>query len=154
MSVSPVSASTYAPFDPSSSPAGLDAINLGSPKAPGPAVASTPGQPTVYQTEYATLQTDDDAELVQTSLATPQAAAANVQSVLAQAAALQQQQQAALQQQQQALNTGQTTVNADPTDALNVPSLGSIIQASDTAADSYIQNLVGSGTGSTVNTTA
>jgi hypothetical protein len=91
----------------------------------------------------------DAQELIQTSLASPAAATSNVQSVLAQAAVLQQEGQLT----QQSAQSQTPAFNADPTGALNVPSYGSIIQASDDAANTALANL-GSGTGTNVDTTA
>ena len=83
--------------------------------------------------------------MIQVSLASPDAAAANVSNVLAQAAALQQQELAAQQQAQSA--AANATVAAPPT----VASLASVIQQSDANASSDLSN----GTlGASIDTTA
>jgi len=96
--------------------------------------AGTPAQISPYLTEYNTLQQQDAAELIQVSLASPDAAQANVADVLAQAAALQQQQLAAQQQAQS------TAANATITAPPAVPSLESLIQQSDANANSDLSN--------------
>ncbi len=103
-----------------------------------------------YAAEYATLQQQDAAELLQVSLGTPAAAQSNVASVLAQAAALQSQQVAA--QQQAAAAAAQTDSAASAPDPLSaIPSFESIVGQSDQDAASAMN---GTGTGSNVDTLA
>ena len=103
-----------------------------------------------YVAEYATLQQQDAAELLQVSLGTPAAAQSNVASVLAQAAALQSQQIAA--QQQAAAAAAQTDSAASAPDPLGaIPSFESIVGQSDQNAASAMN---GTGTGSNVDTLA
>jgi pilus assembly protein FimV len=113
--------------------------------APGSSAAVSP-----YVAEYATLQQQDAAELLQVSLGTPAAAQSNIASVLAQAAALQSQQIAA--QQQAAAAAAQTDSAASAPDPLSaIPSFESIVGQSDQDAASAMN---GSGTGSNVDTLA
>jgi hypothetical protein len=104
-----------------------------------------------YQAEYATLQQDDAAELMQVSLGSAANAQSNVTSVLAQAAALQAQQQAALQAQAaasadagvQSSTTSSSTSSAS--DPLNLPTLQSLFDQSDSDASTNLGNYQSSG---------
>jgi hypothetical protein len=128
-----------------SSASGSSASGSSASGATGSSAAVSP-----YVAEYATLQQQDAAELLQVSLGTPAAAQSNVASVLAQAAALQSQQIAA--QQQAAATAAQTDSAASAPDPLSaIPSFESIVGQSDQDAASAMN---GTGTGSNVDTLA
>ena len=148
MSVSSVGSSGPDPAS-YSYPATAVTVPQGDPPAPGP--AATTSSP--YVAEYAQLQTQDAAELLQVSFGSAADATSNVDSVLAQAAQLQ---AAQLAEQQNAAQTvandaiqsasGNSSSSSSGTDPLaSLPSFQSIIGASDTAAnqaiDQYTQNL-------------
>jgi cytochrome bd-type quinol oxidase subunit 1 len=123
-----------------------------------PTASSTAAVPSPYQTEYDTLQQDDAAELLQVSLGSAANAQSNLASVLSQAAALQSQQLAAQQQQtlaaadaavqtspSSAASTAGSSASAASTDPLDVPTFQSVIDSSDSAANTNLGNYSNSG---------
>ena len=97
-----------------------------------PSSASSSPAPSPYAAEYRSLQQQDAAELLQVSLASPAAAAANVESVLAQAAAL--------QHEQPATQPQQTAITAPVT-----PTFDEVANASNGAANAAIGAYVNGG---------
>jgi hypothetical protein len=135
---------------PSLLPSGLAS---GSATAPGPgasgASAGTSGATaaqSTYQQSFDNLMQADTAELMSVSFGSAQSAQSNVASVLAQASALQQQQIAAQQQAAADASSAAPSIQAPV-----VPTMASIVQASNGAASSDLSN----GTlGASIDTTA
>jgi hypothetical protein len=148
MSVAPISGPNPAAYSyPSTLPSALT-TPISSPSAASSASASTLSS---YQAEYATLQQDDAAELMQVSLGSAANAQSNVASVLAQAAALQSQQLAAQQQLAAASadaavqSSPSTTGSSSASDPLTLPTLQSLFDQSDSNAGTNLSNYQNSG---------
>ena len=131
----------------SSSTASASATSAASPSASAAPLSS-------YQAEFATLQQDDAAELMQVSLGSTANGQSNVASVLAQAAALQAQQSAAQQAQAAASadaavqsSTSSTTGSStsSSTDPLSLPTLQSLFDQSNSDASTNLSNYQSSG---------
>ncbi len=132
---------------PSSLPSALTAPVTSSPSASSSASSSAGAAPiSSYQSEFDTLQQDDAAELLQVSLGSAANAQSNVASVLAQAAALQGQQQAA-QQAQAAASAGAAVQgsSSSASDPLNLPTLQSLFDQSNSNAGTNLSNYQSSG---------
>jgi hypothetical protein len=134
--------------------AGVAASSSPASGSPSTASSATAAPLSSYQAEFATLQQDDAAELMQVSLGSTANAQSNVASVLAQAAALQAQQQSAQQAQAAASadaavqsssssTTGSSTSGAS--DSLTLPTLQSLFDQSDSAASTNLGNYQSSG---------
>lgn len=141
-------------LDPSTSPLGSSLSPLGAP--PATASASTAQQ---VQSEYSTLNQQDTAELLYASFLSPTDSLANTDAVLEQAATLQDQQLAAQQQatlaNAQADVTGSSSSTSSSsstpsTDDSNLPSVSSILAASDAAAQSVLSNYANAPAGSSI----
>jgi hypothetical protein len=146
MSVDSVSGPNPAYYSyPSSLPSALTAPVSSSSTSTTPATSATSTSASAtpissYQAEFDTLQQDDAAELLQVSLGSTANAQSNLASVLAQAAALQGQQQAAQQAQ-----AGSVASSSSASDPLNLPTLQSLFDQSDSDAGTNLSNYQSSG---------
>ena len=146
MSVDSVSGPDPAYYSyPSSLPSALTAPVSSSSTSTTPATSATSTSASAtpissYQAEFDTLQQDDAAELLQVSLGSTANAQSNLASVLAQAAALQGQQQAAQQAQ-----AGSVASSSSASDPLNLPTLQSLFDQSDSDAGTNLSNYQSSG---------
>jgi len=154
MSVQPTDTSTPASY---SYPSSLSATDLDVGKS---ATASNPAKTSgtdSYESQYNSFLAYNDQELIANSVASPTTSAQSTESVLEQAAADQQAGWTVASSSTAATTpaTTSTTSSAlDDADVTNLPTFDSIINASDTTANAYIDNLVQNygGTGTTGNT--
>jgi hypothetical protein len=127
--------------------------------SPITATLATPVAPNAQaiQSEYNLLKQQDTAELLYASSLTPAQSLINTDAVLEQAATIQDQQLAAQQQallsnaQSQVTGSSSSTSSSTPSsDVSNLPSVTSILAASDAAAQSVLSNYANAPTGSSI----
>lgn len=129
---------------------GASLLSSGSAPNPVPAAAKPSNTESTYQTEYANLQQYDNQELLYASFLSPSDSLANADSVLQQAAVL-----LGSPGHPGTLATGASTTPASSTSTAssaltNVPSVQSILDASDQEALKTIQNYVNAPAGSSI----